>query len=191
MLIASMLVGLALFLAGFVSTLVFLDYVADEEGEISVSFASGMCTAMAMVLLLILLGVNLRALSTILRTSEEVRAQRAAYFQLLFPLLLAGFMLSTPAANFAPSFAFGFPLLLMGAVLYPYSALVLSSEVRAMENRNLVRVRCHRCAYMFEMHREEEWVRCPYCGEPNMNPARAPPPGPAMPPGEGARPPTH
>jgi len=165
--------GTAMFVAGIVSLTVFLEFLYDEDGEISVSFGSTGCVTVGIVMLIVVMVFNLSLALLILRSARTDRARRASYIQILFPLFLASFMLSTPGASFAPSMAFGWPLLLSGAFLYPYSAIVMKQEVKGMEMQNLLRIKCFECSYVFEMHREEDWIRCPYCGKANMNPVKA------------------
>ena len=164
--------GAAMLIGGTVSLTVFLEFIYGGEGEISVSVGSAGCVASGIALLIVVMVFNLTLALLILRSARTDRARRAAYIQILFPLLLASFMLSTPMASFTPSIAFGFPLLLLGAFMYPYSAIVMKQEVKAMEMRNLLRIKCFNCSYAFEMHREEDWVRCPYCGNANLNPLK-------------------
>lgn len=165
--------GAVMFVTGFLSLMVFTEYLFDENHEIVVSIGSLGCVAIGIVLLVLVMVFNLTLALTILRSARTDRARRAAYIQILFPLLLASFMLSTPLASFAPSITFGFPLLLIGAFIYPYSAIVMKQEVKSMEMKNLLRIKCFECSYAFEMHREEDWVRCPYCGMANLNPVKA------------------
>ncbi len=165
--------GMAMFFAGLISLMTFLDYIYDEDGEISANMGSAGCVAIGIAMLIVMMVFNLTLALLILRSAGTERARRAAYIQILFPLLLASFMLSTPLASFTPSIAFGFPLLLLGAFLYPYSAMVMRQEVKGMEMKNLLRIKCFECSYAFEMHREEDWVRCPYCGKANLNPVKA------------------
>jgi hypothetical protein len=106
----------------------------------------------------------------VMTESEVPAARRAAYFCLLFPILLVSFLLATPQADFAPSITFAFPILLAGSLLYPMSAVTVRKWVKAAEAKHLLMLQCFRCSYAFEMHREEPWVRCPYCGQVNMNP---------------------
>ncbi len=161
-----------MFIGGLASLMVFFEFINDEDGEISASFGSTGCVIVGIVVLIVVMVFNLTLALLILRSARTERARRASYIQILFPLLLASFMLSTPGANFTPSIAFGFPLLLSGAFLYPYSAIVMKQEVKAMEMKNLLRIKCFECSYAFEMHREEDWIRCPYCGRANMNPVK-------------------
>ncbi len=165
--------GTAMLIGGIVSLMVFIEFLSDGEGEISVSMGSAGCVVVGIAMLIVVMAFNLTLALLILRSAETERARRAAYIQILFPLLLASFMLSTPLASFTPSIAFGFPLLLSGAFLYPYSAIVMKQEIKGMEMRNLLRIKCFECSYAFEMHREEDWVRCPYCGKANLNPVKA------------------
>jgi hypothetical protein len=165
--------GFVMLIAGIVSLTVFLEFIYDGEGEISVSLGSAGCVVVGIAMLIVVMVFNLTLALLILRSARTDRARRAAYFQILFPILLASFILSTPMASFTPSIAFGFPLLLMGAFLYPYSAVVMRREVLAMEKKNVLHVRCASCTYLFEMHKDEDRVRCPYCGQANSNPMKA------------------
>ncbi len=170
--VTAIFVGMALFIAGFVSLMVFMEFIFDEDHEISVSMGSTGCVAIGIAVLIVVMVFNLTLALLILRSAGTERARRAAYIQILFPLLLASFMLSNPMASFIPSIAFGFPLLFLGAIIYPYSAIVMKQEVKGMEMKNLLRIKCFECSYAFEMHREEDWVRCPYCGKANLNPVK-------------------
>ncbi|NOQ54444.1 MAG: hypothetical protein GQ558_07565 [Thermoplasmata archaeon] len=172
-LVSAVFAGMAMFFAGFISLMTFFEYIYDEDGEISAGMGSAVCVPIGIALLIAVMVFNLTLALLILRSAGTDRARRAAYIQILFPLLLASFMLSTPLASFTPSIAFGWPLLLLGAILYPYSAIVMKQEVKAMEMKNLLRIKCFECSYAFEMHREEDWVRCPYCGKANLNPVKA------------------
>jgi hypothetical protein len=160
-------VGIAMFFIGIISLFSFIDYM--DSGEIESGFIMAPCLAFTFIAFFALLAFNLPISRIILRTGPE-SGRRAAYFQILFPILLVSFLIATPRASFAPSLIFGFPLLLVGALAYPYSAVVVHKWVKMAEMKNLQIVGCFRCTYVFEMHREEKWLRCPYCGQVNMNP---------------------
>ena len=160
---------MAMLVGGFVSSQSFITFL--EDGEISAEFTVAPCIIMGGIFLVIALAFTL-PIARVLLSSEDESARRAAYFSTLFPILLISFLLSTPQASFAPSFAFGFPLFLVGAVAYPYSAIVMKRHIKMAEMENLLIVRCFRCAYIFEMHKQEPWVRCPHCGQVNMNPTK-------------------
>ena len=162
--------AMIMFAAGFVSFFSFVEYV--DEGEISVGLIATPCVLVGVVALLVFLAFSFPIAKVLLATAAPA-GRRAAYFQLLFPVLLASFLIASPRASFAPSFTFAFPLLLVGAIAYPWSALVMKKWVKATEMMNLLLVECFRCTYVFEMHREDEWIRCPYCGQVNMNPGKA------------------
>jgi hypothetical protein len=169
-LLMAVLMGFVLLVTGLSSLAVFWDYISWGDGEIAVSYSAGGCVIIGIVMLIGILAFDLGLALRIARATRRDRARQAAYFQILFPVLLASFMLCTPSAAFAPSIAFGFPLLLAGAVLYPYSAMVMKREAKEIERRDLILVSCWRCRNVFEMHREQEGTRCPYCGELNLNP---------------------
>lgn len=161
--------AMVMFVAGFVSFISFVEYV--DEGEISFGLIATPCVIVGVVALVVFLAFNFPIVKVLLATAAPA-GRRAAYFQLMFPVLLASFLIASPRASFAPSFTFAFPLLLVGAIAYPWSALVMKKWVKAAEMRNLLMVECFRCTYVFEMHREDEWIRCPYCGQINMNPGK-------------------
>ena len=184
----SLLAAAIMLLAGLASSVSFIAFVSD--GEISADFFVMPCIVLGGFLLVLALAFTV-PVARVLLGSEAEAARRAAYFSVLFPVLLLSFLLSTPRTGFTVSFTFAFPLFLLGCVAYPYSAGVMRRWVRTAEMENLLMVRCFRCAYVFEMHRQQPRVMCPQCGQVNMNPemtAReggppegAPPPGPVSP----------
>jgi hypothetical protein len=165
----SVISAMFMFFAGLASVFSFFQYL--EEGEIEVAFLSFPCVAMGGLFVVLCLTATL-PVARVMTESEVPAARRAAYFCLLFPILLVSFLLATPQADFAPSITFSFPLLLVGSVMYPMSAITMRRWVKAAEARHLLMLQCFRCTYTFEMHREEPWVRCPYCGQVNMNPTK-------------------
>ncbi len=169
----AIIVTLVLFVASFISTIMFMDFLGSEEWEVSVDPTFSVCTGLAIVLLLVFLAYGTAVYRTVIGKARTDRARRAAYFQLLFPLALVGFLVATTLTSFAPSLTFGFPLFYAGTVLYPYTTFVLHREVKAVEVASLLLVRCFRCSYMFEMHKRQPSVLCPYCGQENLNPDRA------------------
>jgi hypothetical protein len=173
----SVISAMFMFFAGLASVVSFLQYL--DEGEIVVDFMSFPCVAMGGIFVVLSLAFTI-PVARVMTESEVPAARRAAYFCLLFPILLVSFLLATPQADFAPSITFAFPMLLAGSLMYPTSAMTMRRWVKAAEAKNLLMLQCFQCSYTFEMHREEPWVRCPYCGQVNMNPtmdkeAEAPP----------------
>jgi hypothetical protein len=164
----SLLTAMFMFFAGLASLFSFLQYL--EEGEVSVEFVALPCVALGGLFIIVALACAI-PVARVMTDCEVPAARRAAYFCLLFPVLLVSFLFATPRADFAPSVVFSFPLLLVGAVLYPMSAVAMRRHVRAAEAKHLLVLQCFRCSYQFEMHRGEPWIRCPYCGQVNMNPA--------------------
>lgn len=162
--------GMVMFVAGFISFITFVEYI--DTGEISFGLAGMPCVVFGVAVVLVFIAWNV-PIARILLSSAPAAGRRAAYFQILFPVVLASFLIATPQASFAPSITFAFPLFLIGALAYPYTALVMKKHVKAAEMANLLYVQCFRCTYVFEMHKEDEWIRCPYCGQVNMNPVKA------------------
>lgn len=169
----AIIVTMALFIASFLSTVLFMDFVRSADREVYVEPSFSVCTGLAILLLLAFLGYGMVVYRGVLGRARTDRARRAAYFQLLFPLALVGFLVATTLTSFAPSLTFGFPLFYAGTLLYPYTTFVLHREVKAMEIENLLLVRCFRCTYMFEMHKRQPSLLCPYCGQENLNPDQA------------------
>jgi ribosomal protein S27E len=163
----ALMAGMFMFVAGFWSVFTFVDYV--YSGEISAGLVATPCVILVVVAFVVFIAWNFPIVKVLL-ASAPVAGRRAAYFQVLFPILLGSFLLATPEASFIPSVTFAFPLLLIGAFAYPYTALLMKKWVKAMEVANLLYVECFKCTYVFEMHRSDEWIRCPYCGQVNMNP---------------------
>jgi hypothetical protein len=162
-------VGMFMLAVGFFSFMFYMDYL--DTGEMTSEIIYFPCLLFGTVVLLTLWFFNFPVVRVVLNAAPQ-NGRRAAYFQALFPLVLIAFMLATPRASFAPSVTFAFPLLLLGAIGYPYSGMVLHKWVKMSEMKNLQVVECFRCTYVFEMHVEELWIRCPYCGQVNMNPER-------------------
>ncbi|NIP36470.1 MAG: hypothetical protein GWN18_16065 [Thermoplasmata archaeon] len=165
----SFLAAGAFMIAAFISAQSFSMYL--EDGEVSADFMVTPCIIMGGIFVVVILAFTF-PLARVLLSYEDSGARRAAYFSILFPILLVSFLFATPQARFAPSFAFAFPLFVIGTVAYPYSAIVMKRWIKSVEMENLLIVRCFRCSYVFEMHREEPWVRCPHCGQVNMNPTK-------------------
>jgi hypothetical protein len=163
----ALLAGMVMFVAGFISFISFFEYI--DTGEISLGMAATPCVIISVAVVLVFIAWTI-PLAKVLLSSAPAAGRRAAYFQILFPIVLVSFLLSTPQAYFAPSVTFAFPLLFVGGLAYPYTALVMRKWVKTIEMKNLLFVQCFRCTYVFEMHREDEWIRCPYCGQPNLNP---------------------
>ncbi|UCC92740.1 MAG: hypothetical protein JSW25_08765 [Thermoplasmata archaeon] len=155
---------------GLFSMIAFWEY--RSSGELATELIFVPCMVFGVVTLVSLWGFTFPVFKVVLSQGNRT-GRRAAYFQALFPILLISFLISTPQASFAPTFAFAFPLLFLGAVAYPYTAIVIHRWVKRSEMENLVIVECLRCSYVFEMHKTEEWMRCPYCGQVNMNPDMA------------------
>jgi Zn finger protein HypA/HybF involved in hydrogenase expression len=165
----SILAGFFMFPLGVFSASSFMLYLSD--GEISFDMITIPCLVMSGLFLIASLALTFPVAKVVLNL-EMPGARRAAYFCLLFPVVLVSFLVATPQASFAPSLTFAFPLLLVGTIAYPYSALTMRKSVRTAEMENLLMVECFRCTYVFEMHREEQWIRCPYCGQVNLNPTK-------------------
>ena len=165
----ALLAGFFMFIGGFLSLVLFMNFL--DDGEIVAEIFVAPCIVLIMLSIGVLVAFNF-SIVRVLVNAEVPAGRRAAYFQLLFPLVLISFLIATPEASFAPSITFAFPLLLIGAVGYPYTALEMKKWVKAAEHENLVVLRCFRCSYQLEMHRDEKWLRCPYCGQVNMNPGK-------------------
>jgi len=178
----SMLAATVMLAGGLMSLVSFVEYVGD--GEMAVNNAAVPCIVMGAIFLVVFLVITV-PVARVLLSSPSVGARRASYFSVLFPVLLVSFLLSSPQASFAPTFAFAWPLMLLGAVAYPYSAFTMRRWLRAAEMENLLLLECFRCTYTFEMHRLEPCIRCPYCGQVNMNPTMGE--GKPAPPGEAPR----
>lgn len=165
----ALVMGFMMFIAGVFSILTFAEFV--ESGEISIGITGVPCVVFAVIVLIGFLAWNVPLARMILSISPPV-GRRAAYFQILFPIVLASFLLATTGASFTPSFAFGFPLFFIGTLAYPYTAIVMKRWIKAAAMANLLYVQCFRCTYVFEMHKKDDWIRCPYCGQVNMNPLK-------------------
>lgn len=152
---------------GLISLVGFMDYV--NYGEITINPGTDACTVLSAIFVIFFLVLAV-PIARFLLSSEAAGVRRASYFAILFPILLVSFLLATPETSFAPTITFAWPLLLLGAFAYPYAAIVMKRGVRSAEMKHLLLLECFRCSYTFEMHREEPMVRCPYCGQVNMNP---------------------
>jgi len=162
--------GIFMFIGGFFSLVFFLDYL--EHGEIEMAVVGTPCIIIGVVSLVVFVAYNL-PIARVLIITAPAQGRRAAYFQLLFPILLVSFLIATPQAGFAPSLTFVFPLLLLGAFAYPYTALQMKRWIKVAEIENLVVLMCFRCSYQLEMHKDERLHQCPYCGQVNLNPRQA------------------
>lgn len=163
----SLLAACVLVVGGFMSLISFIGYLYD--GEIRVNPGAAVCIVMAAIFLVVFLTITI-PVARVLLSSEEPGARRASYFAVLFPIFLVSFLMATPQASFAPTFTFGWPLLLLGSIAYPFSAFAMKRGIKRAEMRHLLLLECFRCSYVFEMHKEQPMVRCPYCGQVNMNP---------------------
>ena len=165
---------LAVFLAflTLASIVAFMQYLAD--GEITMAFFEAPCTVVVLIILAPCSLLNAMNALVVLQAEGLARSLRGAYFLLIYPILLASFLLATIHTGFAPSLTFGWPLFILGMVEYPYAAILVRQELLAREAVNLRRLQCFACGAVLSIHKDEEWVRCPYCGTPNMNPYKEP-----------------
>ena len=151
-----------------VSMILFIDFL--DYGEISSEPFSSVCSLSFFVIGAACFAPNVSNALFILRSSRTDRTLRAAYLLIGYPVVFFSFLLATMKTYFAPSLTFGWPLFLLGAVAYPWAALVIHGEVKDALLRTTMMVRCRHCSYLFRMHMEEERMRCLYCGEVNENP---------------------
>ena len=164
----AILFGIFLGILSLYSLIQFIDFLI--YGELNAGYEGVLCVPLMVLLGILHIATAVPNGRFTLRTSENVTGRRAAYFLIFFPFLLISFILATWTTSFILSLTFGFPLFILGTFAIPYAALIIHRENKVIEHSNLLRVKCWHCMYIFEMHQEEEWVRCPYCGEPNLNP---------------------
>jgi hypothetical protein len=150
------------------SMFMFIDFL--ESGELSLGVFTGACILVFFVIGVACFSPNVVNALFVLRSSRSPRTLRAAYLLVGYPVVFFSFLLATMNTSFAPSLTFGWPLFLVGAVAYPWAALVLHGEVKDALLGNTIMVRCWHCTYLFRMHLEEERMRCLYCGQVNENP---------------------
>lgn len=177
--------GLALLFSFFLATLSLISFIAlaeyVSEGEIYVSYGTFICIPILLAVTVAACAINTTVARTVVTSSPDPKALRAAYLLVGYPIVMLSFLFATIGTGFAPSIAFGFPLFLAGTVLYPWASLIVRREFKNIISANILQVQCYNCRYVFEMNRVQDQVRCPYCGEPNLNPLG---PDPGEPPEE-------
>ncbi len=164
----SLILAILLLYFSFASFVLTADYM--DDGEVEVGLIDEPCSVFFMLLVWVLIAPVMFVAYRLVRWIETRRALQAAYFLLLYPVVLISYIIATFSEVFLPSMVFGFPLFIVGAIFYPYCAVLLDREYRAMRSENVVRLACHHCSYIFELHRKEEERRCPMCGAVNLNP---------------------
>lgn len=169
--LTAIFIALGLAVMALFSIILFGEFLLD--GTVSSALGGVPCLIMP-VLVVFLAFISAKNALFFIRSSTSERARRASYFLILFPLVLVGFVIATTNTEWAPSLTFGFPLFIVGAIGFPYAAMALHKEAKAVVAQNILHVRCTQCTYVFEMHRSSEGVLCPYCGQPSINPLMAP-----------------
>jgi hypothetical protein len=166
--------GLSILFAFFLLGLAFLSIVSlvefAFEGEVYVPHTVYVCIPFLLAILVTVTVVTVAIARTVLRSSTDPRALRAAYFLIGYPIILVSFLFATVDTGFAPSIAFGLPLFGTGVIAYPLACLIVRDAFFNVLSANILKVQCYACRYIFEMNRQQDAVRCPYCGEPNLNP---------------------
>ena len=184
---ADLAYGTALFFSFFLLVLSGASFIALAEyvsqGEIYVSFGSFICIPVLLAVSVAACAINASVARTVITSSPDPNALRAAYLLIGYPIVMLSFLFATIGTSFAPSIAFGFPLFIAGTFLYPWASLIVRREFWNIISTNVLRVQCYKCRYVFEMNRGQDQIRCPYCGEPNLNPLG---PDPDEPPAEEA-----
>jgi ribosomal protein S27E len=177
--------GTSLLFAFFLLGLSFFSFISLAEfvhdGEIYVEFGVYPCITFLVVMTVATSVVNIAVARTVISSSTDPKALRAAYLLIGYPVILISFLFATIGTGFAPSIAFGLPLFATGMIAYPWASLIVRSEFFNLISANILRVQCYNCRYVFEMNRAQDQIRCPYCGEPNLNPLG---PDPGEPPAE-------
>jgi hypothetical protein len=150
------------------SMALFLEFL--DSGELYLEPFSGVCILVFFVIGIACFAPNVANALFVIRSSKSERTLRSAYLLVVYPTVFFSFLLATMNTSFTPSLTFGWPLFLLGAIAYPWAALVLHGEVKHALLGNSIMVRCRHCTYLFRMHIAEERMRCLYCGEENENP---------------------
>lgn len=168
----------------FLSLLSFIGFVAGDG--IILSFETMVCGLPLFIFALVCAGVVVVLVAGMAKVLDEPKHLRAAYFLMLFPLVLGGFVLASLMDGTVPSMIFGWPLFLMGAVLYPYSALALRRGVGVPADGGRALIVCYNCGQTLVLRVDTPHDNCPRCGALNLNPymgmpPRPPPPGPEAP----------
>jgi hypothetical protein len=135
--------------------------------------------------MLVSAGIVVVLVSGLLKVIEKPKHLRAAYFLMLFPIVLGSFVLASLMDGTVPSMIFGWPLFLMGAVLFPYCAFVLRWGVGAHAGGGRALIVCYNCGSTLVLREDASQDICPRCGSLNIYPLMGmptltPPPGPGM-----------
>jgi hypothetical protein len=146
----------------------FLEFL--KYDELSSYLIDEVCVVGFLVISVLCFFINIANGFIVLKSRELPRVLRASWFLILYPVILWTFALSSAENGFAVFGTFGWPLFLLGMVAYPTAAFIVHGELKAMIAENALSIQCFNCSAVFLMHRTDEWIRCPYCGEINMNP---------------------
>ena len=163
------------------SLISFIGYIGGNG--VGLPYETSACTFPLIIFMLVSAGIVVVLVSGLLNVLEEPKHLRAAYFLMLFPIVLGSFVLSSLMDGTVPSMIFGWPLFLMGVVLYPYCAFTLRGRVGVPADGARALIVCHNCGWTLVL-RDAAQITCPRCGALNLNPFLAMPPTPP-PPGQG------
>lgn len=163
------------------SLISFMGYVGGNG--ISLSFETIVCGFPLFIFMLVSTGFVVVFVLELAKVLEEPKHLRAAYFLMLFPIVLGSFVLASLMDGTVPSMLFGWPLFLMGAVLYPLSALALRRGVGVPTDGGRALIVCYNCGQTLVLRTDTAQNNCPRCGALNLNPflgipPKPPPPGP-------------
>lgn len=183
-------VGISLLIAAISAVLLifslisFIGYIGGNG--MLLSFETMICGFPLFIFMLVSTGFVVVLVMELGKVLEEPRHLRAAYFLMLFPLVLGGFVLASLMDGTVPSMLFGWPLFLMGAVLFPYCAFALRRGVGVPADGGRALIVCYNCGQELVLRVDEAHHNCPRCGALNMNPylgmpPKPPPPGPDAP----------
>jgi len=112
---------------------------------------------------------------------EEPKHLRAAYFLMLFPIVLGSFVLASLMDGTVPSMLFGWPLFLVGTVLFPYCALSMRKGIGVSAEGGRAMIVCYNCGRPLALGMDTLQIGCPRCGALNLNPFLGMPPKPPPP----------
>ena len=165
------------------SLISFVGYVSGEG--VMLNFEVTYCGLPLFILMLVFSGVMVVLVAGLVKALEEPKHLRAAYFLMLYPVVLGSFMFASLTEGTVPSMLFGWPLFLAGIVLVPYCALSLRRGVGVLAEGGRAMIVCYNCGEVLALTMGTAQIGCPRCGALNLNPYLGVPPLPP-PPGPGA-----
>jgi hypothetical protein len=161
------------------SLISFIGYIGGNG--VGLPFETSACTFPLIIFMLVSAGIVVMLVSGLLNVLDKPKHLRAAYFLMLFPIVLGSFVLSSLMDGTVPSMIFGWPLFLMGAVLFPYCAFALRGGIGAHADGGRALIVCYNCGSTLVLREGAAQDICPRCGSLNLYPFMGMPPKPPPP----------